>query len=55
VTRLYDDLGYDTVDNSPLSESWRSSPGTPMWREAVDGQGREELVRNLQRARRTTG
>jgi predicted dinucleotide-binding enzyme len=29
VTRLYDQFGFDTVDNSPLSESWRSGPGQP--------------------------
>ena len=52
VTRLYDDLGFDAVDNSPLSESWRSDPGTPMWRHHVDGQSREELVHNLRRAKR---
>lgn len=52
VTRFYDDLGFDTVDNSPLSESWRSAPGTPMWRHAVDGQSRAELVRDLRRAQR---
>ncbi|WP_182525251.1 NADPH-dependent F420 reductase [Nocardioides dongkuii] len=52
VTRFYDDLGFDAVDNSPLSESWRSAPGTPMWRHHVDGQSREELVRNLALARR---
>ena len=50
VTRLYDDLGFDTVDNSPLAESWRSAPGTPMWAASVDGQGRDELVENLRRA-----
>jgi 8-hydroxy-5-deazaflavin:NADPH oxidoreductase len=42
VTRLYDQFGYDTVDNSPVSESWRSAPGTPMWHRSVDGQSREE-------------
>jgi 8-hydroxy-5-deazaflavin:NADPH oxidoreductase len=52
VTRLYDDLGFDAVDNSPLSESWRSGPGTPMWQHHVDGQSREELVRNLALAQR---
>jgi predicted dinucleotide-binding enzyme len=52
VTRFYDELGFDAVDNSPLSESWRSAPGTPMWRHHVDGQSREELVRNLRRAQR---
>jgi hypothetical protein len=29
VARLYDQFGFDTVDNSPLSESWRSGPGQP--------------------------
>lgn len=52
VTRFYDDLGFDAVDNSPLSESWRSAPGTPMWRHHVDGQSREDLVRNLRQAER---
>ena len=52
VTQFYDNLGFDAVDNSPLSESWRSAPGTPMWRHAVDGQSREELIRNLQLAQR---
>ena len=50
VTRLYDDLGFDTVDNSPLSESWRTAPGTMVWNQSVDGQNRGELVRNLRRA-----
>lgn len=50
VTRLYDDLGFDAVDNSPLSESRGSAPGMPMWRRHVDGQSREELVRDLRRA-----
>lgn len=47
ITRLYDELGFDTVDNSPLAESWRSAPGTPMWAMSVDGQSRDELIRNL--------
>lgn len=53
VTRFYDDLGFDAVDNSPLSESWRSGPGTPMWNHHVDGQSREQLISNLRRAQRT--
>jgi predicted dinucleotide-binding enzyme len=52
VTRLYDQFGFDTVDNSPLGESWRSAPGTPMWHFHDTGQGREQLVRNLSRAER---
>jgi len=51
-TGFYDRLGFDAVDDSPLSESWRSGPGTPMWRHHVDGQSREELIRNLSRAQR---
>jgi predicted dinucleotide-binding enzyme len=50
VTRLYDQFGFDAVDNSPLSESWRSAPGTPMWHFHDTGQSREALVRNLARA-----
>lgn len=53
VTRFYDDLGFDAVANSPLREAWRSEPGTPMWRHHVDGQSREELIRNLQLAQRS--
>lgn len=55
VTGFYDDLGYDAVDNSPLSESWRSAPGTPMWERSFDGQTREELIANLARAVRPGG
>ncbi|MGI5271654.1 NADPH-dependent F420 reductase [Nonomuraea sp. CA-218870] len=50
VTRLYDQFGFDTVDNSPLSESWRSGPGQPAWL-AHEHQTRDELVANLARAR----
>jgi hypothetical protein len=52
VTRLYDQFGFDTVDNSPLSESWRSAPNTPMWQHIRLGQTREQLVRNLAEAKR---
>lgn len=51
VTRLYDEFGFDTVDNSPLSESWRSGPGQPAWI-AHERQTRPELEANLARARR---
>ena len=50
VTRLYDQFGFDTVDNSPLSESWRSGPGQPAWL-AHEHQTRDELAANLARAR----
>ncbi|MFD4430624.1 NADPH-dependent F420 reductase, partial [Nocardia sp. NPDC058497] len=51
VTRLYDQFGFDTVDNSPLSESWRSGPGQPAW-VAHETQTRAELIANLAAARR---
>jgi predicted dinucleotide-binding enzyme len=49
VTRLYDQFGFDTVDNSPLSASWRSSPGQPAWKQ--EHQTRDELIANLAAAR----
>ena len=53
ATTLQGRIGYDTVDNSPLSESWRTAPGTPGWRRSLEGgQGRNELVRNLAAATR---
>ncbi|PWW02414.1 hypothetical protein DFQ01_10939 [Paenibacillus cellulosilyticus] len=51
VTRLYDQFGFDTVDNSPLSESWRSGPGQPAWAAHMH-QTRAELIANLARAQR---
>ncbi|ADI12923.1 NADP oxidoreductase, coenzyme F420-dependent [Streptomyces bingchenggensis BCW-1] len=51
VTRLYDQFGFDTVDNSPLSESWRTAPGQPAWTELAH-QTRDKLTVNLTRARR---
>ncbi|GAA1229929.1 NADPH-dependent F420 reductase [Pseudonocardia alaniniphila] len=51
VTRLFDEFGFDTVDNSPLSEAWRSAPGQPAW-DALQYQTRAELIANLARARR---
>lgn len=51
VTRLYDRFGFDTVDNSPLSESWRSGPGQPAWL-AHAHQTRDQLAANLRKARR---
>ncbi|RST20766.1 NADP oxidoreductase [Streptomyces sp. WAC04770] len=50
VTRLYDQFGFDTVDNSPLSESWRTAPGQPAWNHH-DRQTRPDLARNLRQAR----
>jgi len=48
VRRLYDQFGFDTVDNSPLSESWRTRPGQPAWKQ--ERQTRAELLANVARA-----
>jgi len=45
VTKLYDEFGFDTVDNSPLKESWRTAPGQPAWRQEHHSQS--ELHENL--------
>jgi hypothetical protein len=50
VTRLYDEFGFDTVDNSPLSESWRTRPGQAAWKQ--ERHTRTELIANLAGARR---
>jgi predicted dinucleotide-binding enzyme len=50
VARLYDQFGFGTVDNSPLSESWRTRPGQPAWKH--ERQTRSELAANIAKARR---
>ena len=50
VVDLYDQLGFDAVDVSPLSESWRVERDRPAY---VVRQTREELVANLAKATRT--
>lgn len=50
VARLYDQFGFDTVDNSPLKDSWRTRPGQPAWKQ--ERQTKAELLANLIAARR---
>lgn len=50
VTKFYDELGFDTVDTSPLSESWRVERDRPAY---VVRQNKDELVANLAKAPRT--
>lgn len=50
VTALHDQIGFDTVDNSPLSESWRTEPGQPAWNAHMH-QTQAELRANLDAAR----
>jgi predicted dinucleotide-binding enzyme len=44
VTRLYDELGFDTVSAGPLSESWRLERDRPAY---VVRQNADELRANL--------
>ncbi|MEO8262385.1 MAG: NAD(P)-binding domain-containing protein [Pseudolysinimonas sp.] len=50
VADLYDRIGFDTVDVSPLSESWRFERDRPAY---VVRQNRDELIANLAKAPRT--
>lgn len=52
AAKLYDQFGFDFVDNSPLSESWRTTPGQPAWIES-DQQIRSRLIANLTKAQPT--
>jgi predicted dinucleotide-binding enzyme len=47
---LYDRIGFDTVDVSPLSESWRVERDRPAY---VVKQTKAELEANLAKATRT--
>lgn len=49
ATRFYDEIGFDTVDVSPLSESWRVERDRPAY---VVRQNAQELRDNLARANR---
>jgi predicted dinucleotide-binding enzyme len=50
VVDLYDRIGFDAVDASPLSESWRFERDRPAY---VTRQTRDELIANLAIATRT--
>lgn len=47
VTRLIDELGFDSVDAGGLDESWRQQPGSPVYTADRD---REGVTRGLQEA-----
>jgi predicted dinucleotide-binding enzyme len=51
VQRLYDELGFDTVNVGPLSESWRVERDQPAY---VRRQNRHELIENLALAKRAS-
>lgn len=49
VTRLFDEIGFDTVDIGPLAESWRIQPDTPGYGPRLDA---EEMTAALASATR---
>lgn len=49
VTRFYDEVGFDTVNVGPLSESWRVERDRPAY---VARQNADELTANIARANR---
>lgn len=49
VTALLDDLGYDTVDGGPLSESWRIEPNTPGYGPRLTASGLKEALASATR------
>ncbi len=51
VQRLYDELGFDTVNVGPLADSWRVERDQPAY---VVRQNRAELVENLTKAVRAS-
>jgi predicted dinucleotide-binding enzyme len=51
VQRLYDELGFDTVNVGPLAESWRVERDQPAY---VRRQNRHELLENLALAKRVS-
>ena len=51
VQRLYDEIGFDTVNVGPLAESWRVERDQPAY---VVRQNRAELVENLTKAVRAS-
>ncbi|RFA19100.1 NADPH-dependent F420 reductase [Subtercola boreus] len=51
VNTLYDEIGFDTVNVGPLSESWRVERDQPAY---VVRQNKHELVENLTKAVRAT-
>jgi predicted dinucleotide-binding enzyme len=49
VTKLYDEIGFDTVNIGPLKDSWRVERDRPAY---VVAQNKQELVENLAKANR---
>lgn len=51
VMQLVEQLGFDTVDAGPLSESWRQQPGTPVYATDLDAEGVRRALQQASRER----
>ena len=51
VLRLIDAMGFDTVDNGGLEESWRQQPGTPAYAKDFDADGVRRALAETPRER----
>jgi hypothetical protein len=44
-------VGFDTVDNGVIDDSWRHQPGTPVYTKDFDAEGLKAGLRKAERAR----
>jgi predicted dinucleotide-binding enzyme len=51
VKQLIDQLGFDTVDNGVLDQSWRQQPGTPVYGKDFDAAGVRLALSQAQKER----
>jgi predicted dinucleotide-binding enzyme len=51
VEHLIDRLGFDTVDNGDLDQSWRHQPGTPVYGKDFDAEGVRLALSQAQKRR----
>jgi predicted dinucleotide-binding enzyme len=51
VMDLVDEVGFDPIDNGPLSESWRHQPGTPVYGNTTTASGTRAQLEAASRTR----
>lgn len=51
LMKLIDEIGFDSVDNGTLSESWRQQPGTPVYGTDYDVAGVKKALNEASRQR----
>lgn len=51
VMNLVNDIGFDTVDNGTLDESWRQQPGSPVYLSNYDAEGVRRALKEASKER----